>query len=303
MTASVFPSDEALFPLLVPTPRGSLFRSAFAAKVLQSEEELGAPVQKALAEWEAHKDERHSRRALDAARLYHQHALEVLEPWMDQYLKQGVVDSYPENSIPMGSFHHRKTGRDVHDDIRFDVTVDYLRALHEQWDLNEVDLETGDGKPGLRETLHRLHLALHPIRLWKSLWRLVKCCLPLAAGWGLVWYFKLGRYMGTVNTVMADGFRDDEHTLLALGYDCLRLLGVLLVGIGILAVLYGLMMLASNLKDLRRQRGYRSAMDQLALEAHRAVRFYRLWAAHEGKELEMRHAQAVLDDYAARKGG
>lgn len=307
MAASVFPSDEELFPLLVPQPKGSQFFRAFHAQLLKEMDNLNAPLTQAIDKSNRRRTETAHRRTNDAAQRYKMHALEVLEPWMDEYLKTGDVDSYPENACStgkyVGEFHRRNPYEDIHENTEIDLKVDYLEALEVIWGRNEPDLEEDRAAPGLHHTLHRLYLAIHPIRLWKSLWRLVKYFLLLAAGWALVWYFKLGRYMGTINTVMADGFTDHEHTLLAFGYDCLRLLGVLLVAAGIMAVLYGLVKLVENFRDWRRQSAYRRDMDRLALDAYRAVRFYQLWAAHEGRTLNLRRAQAVLEEYAAQKGG
>lgn len=300
MANSVFPSDEKLFPLLMPKSRTSFFRKIFSAEVKKRKDELDAPLDKALSKYRERGSTSNFDRAVECAQHYHLHALEVLEPWMDHYLKEGVVDSYPENKLDMGSVTEKVGNKS----IKLPLEVDYLRALEGIWGLNEVDWEANVDTPGLHKTLHELHVALHPVRMWKSLLRLIGCALPLAVGSGLVWYFKLGRYMGTINTVRVDGYADDEHVMMqALGYDCLRLLGVLLIAIGIMMILYGLIRLVENGRDWRKQKRYRRAMDRLALDAYRAVRFYQLWAAHEGRELNLCHAQAVLDDYAAHKGG
>ena len=79
--------------------------------------------------------------------------------------------------------------------------------------------------------------------------------------------------------------------------------GVLLIAIGGMSVLYGIIMLFHNVADWLRQKEYRRNRDMLALDAYRAVRFYQLWAANENRELDLHWAQAVLDEYAASKGG
>ena len=303
MNASVFPSDKELFPDLVPQPTGCQLRYSYFSKVYESEEEFRKNVNTRLDKYEKKNSKGSCDRVLKAVGKFPWRVLEVMEPWMDQYLKEKLVDSYPAGEISLGKIKHTYYGPDGSGEQTYDLSVDYLKGIELVWGLNEVDLETDSSTPGLHRDLHRLHIALHPIRLWKSFLRLFKCVIPLAVGIGLVWYFRLGSYMGTINTVRVQGFLDSQHVFRALVYDCLRLGGVLLIAIGGMSVLYGIIMLFHNVADWLRQKEYRRNRDMLALDAYRAVRFYQLWAANENRELDLHWAQAVLDEYAASKGG
>ena len=129
MNASVFPSDKELFPDLVPQPTGCQLRYSYFSKVYESEEEFRKNVNTRLDKYEKKNSKGSCDRVLKAVGKFPWRVLEVMEPWMDQYLKEKLVDSYPAGEISLGKIKHTYYGPDGSGEQTYDLSVDYLKGL------------------------------------------------------------------------------------------------------------------------------------------------------------------------------
>ena len=123
VNASVFPSDKELFPDLVPQPTGCQLRYSYFSKVYESEEEFRKNVNTRLDKYEKKNSKGSCDRVLKAVGKFPWRVLEVMEPWMDQYLKEKLVDSYPAGEISLGKIKHTYYGPDGSGEQTYDLSV------------------------------------------------------------------------------------------------------------------------------------------------------------------------------------
>lgn len=272
-----YPTDEELFCHLVPQPDGEEFAKNYARRVNTAKYEVVSEYNKALkafTESTQQSDPLRESKLLEAFGRIPLAFYRVMEPWIEDKLKNGTVDSYPsENRESLIQIETPK--------VHGASTWGQFRAL----DGVSYTVKNADPNTHLGRMLHLLERAVHPVtlgtlckELLELIPRVLLCGIPLAAGVGLFWWI-------TRQTSHVEGF-----IVIALG---LVILGIFLMGTQIIGSL------AEPLADYRRRKQYRREGDATAQDTYRLVRFFELWAQHIEKTLDVERAHQILDEYAA----